>query len=110
MCLSAECPKGIPKLELFQWTGEDLNPSENGDFTRTIPFSLIFGEKKYSKGDECMIVEKVVNCPVCSSQKSYKDGIRYTRSKEIQRYLCRDCGSRFSWGALNPNIGKGIAL
>lgn len=30
-----------------------------------------------------MIVIKVVKCPVCSSQKSYKDGIRYTRSKKF---------------------------
>jgi len=43
-----------------------------------------------------MLEEKVIKCPVCGSQKSYKDGIRYTRSKEIQRYQCRECGHRFS--------------
>jgi transposase-like protein len=43
-----------------------------------------------------MLEEKIVTCPNCGSQRSYKDGIRYTDTKEIQRYLCRECGYRFS--------------
>jgi DNA-directed RNA polymerase subunit M/transcription elongation factor TFIIS len=41
-------------------------------------------------------VEKVVKCPECGSERVYKDGIRYTRSGDVQRYLCRSCYYRFS--------------
>ena len=37
-----------------------------------------------------------ITCHYCEGQKIYKDGIRYTTTKEIQRYLCRVCGYRFS--------------
>jgi transposase-like protein len=43
-----------------------------------------------------MEVQKVVKCPQCSGQRVYKDGIRYTRFGQVQRYLCRDCYYRFS--------------
>ena len=35
-------------------------------------------------------------CPECGSSKIYKDGLRYTNEGQIQRYLCRVCGFRFS--------------
>jgi integrase len=35
-------------------------------------------------------------CPECSSTQNWKDGIRYTKTGQIQRYICRDCGYRFS--------------
>ena len=35
-------------------------------------------------------------CPECGSAKVWKDGKRYTNSVEIQRYICRSCGFRFS--------------
>ncbi len=35
-------------------------------------------------------------CPECNSQRLYKDGIRKNRGEKIQRYICRDCGYRFS--------------
>lgn len=39
----------------------------------------------------------MVSCPQCSSKRVYLDGKRYLRDgSEIQRHLCRDCGSRFS--------------
>jgi len=38
----------------------------------------------------------VVRCPECSSNKLWKDGIRKTNYGGIQRWLCRDCGYRFS--------------
>ena len=38
-----------------------------------------------------------VKCPKCGSERLYKDGLRYSANGEaIQRYLCRDCGYRFS--------------
>jgi len=35
-------------------------------------------------------------CPECTSQRVWKDGTRYTRHGDVQRYLCRNCGYRFS--------------
>jgi transposase-like protein len=36
---------------------------------------------------------KVVTCPECGSQRNCKDGMN---TEKIQRYLCWDCGYRFS--------------
>jgi integrase/DNA-directed RNA polymerase subunit RPC12/RpoP len=42
--------------------------------------------------------ENGLRCPECNSERLYKDGIRYLSSGQtVQRYLCRDCGYRFSW-------------
>ena len=38
----------------------------------------------------------MVVCPECGSSKYYKDGLRPTNEGQIQRFLCRDCGYRFS--------------
>ncbi len=38
----------------------------------------------------------VPTCPLCGSSKTWKDGIRRTNDGDIQRYLCRECGYRFS--------------
>jgi len=38
-----------------------------------------------------------LHCPECGSMRLYKDGFRYTRHGEVQRWLCRNCGFRFSW-------------
>ena len=35
-------------------------------------------------------------CPECGSERNYKDGLRSTNVGELQRWLCRDCGYRFS--------------
>ena len=42
-------------------------------------------------------------CPECGSEKSWKDGIRYTTFGIVQRYFCRECGSRFSESNLNQS-------
>lgn len=36
------------------------------------------------------------NCPECGSQRVWKDGVRETKHGNVQRWLCRDCGLRFS--------------
>ncbi|MGB9779182.1 MAG: transposase, partial [Candidatus Bathyarchaeales archaeon] len=42
------------------------------------------------------------NCPLCGSTKICKDGIRYlTDGSNIQRFLCKICGYRFSETRLN---------
>ncbi len=35
-------------------------------------------------------------CPQCHSEKSWKDGVRKTKNGAVQRYICRECGHRFS--------------
>ncbi|MCD6241393.1 site-specific integrase [Candidatus Bathyarchaeota archaeon] len=35
-------------------------------------------------------------CPECGSRRVWKDGLRYTSVGAIQRYICRECGYRFS--------------
>ena len=46
-------------------------------------------------------------CPECGSAKTWKDGLRYPRGNEgtlVQRYLCRDCGYRFSEPKVKVNV------
>ena len=39
----------------------------------------------------------LVACPECHSERVYRDGLRYNAdSSSVQRWLCRDCGFRFS--------------
>jgi len=42
------------------------------------------------------MTNQVPTCPECGSTKTWKDGIRQTNDGDIQRYLCRECGYRFS--------------
>jgi len=35
-------------------------------------------------------------CPQCHSQRVWKDGLRETARGPVQRWICRDCGYRFS--------------
>jgi integrase len=37
-----------------------------------------------------------LHCPECGSLKLYKDGLRYPDGFEVQRWICRTCGYRFS--------------
>jgi len=37
-----------------------------------------------------------VECPSCRNERIWKDGLRYTRHGDVQRYICRECGYRFS--------------
>jgi len=49
-------------------------------------------------------------CPECRSSRVWKDGIRQTRYGEVQRYVCRSCGYRFSETKvknLNPRLAYG---
>jgi len=48
-------------------------------------------------------------CPKCDSERLYKAGLRYLQdSSPVQRFLCRDCGYRFSESqSLNKQTSKG---
>jgi len=35
-------------------------------------------------------------CPNCHSKRNWRDGLRETSFNSIQRFICRDCGFRFS--------------
>jgi integrase/DNA-directed RNA polymerase subunit RPC12/RpoP len=43
-----------------------------------------------------MIKMESVECPSCKGKRIWKDGLRYNEVGSIQRYVCRDCGFRFS--------------
>jgi len=43
-------------------------------------------------------------CPECRSERVWRDGLRKTETGVIQRYLCRDCGLRFSESATNLKV------
>jgi len=41
--------------------------------------------------------QKELRCPQCSSERLYKDGLRYLNNGlNVQRWLCRNCGYRFT--------------
>lgn len=41
--------------------------------------------------------QKELRCPQCSSERLYKDGLRYLKNGlSVQRWLCRKCGYRFT--------------
>ena len=68
-----------------------MNPHHSGDVTRTIPlflWQLTINSKQsiaatYLAKRHCKEIdkleEKMAICPECGSQRSYKDGMRYTR-------------------------------
>ena len=43
-------------------------------------------------------------CPECQSSKVWKSGYQYVQGESIQRFLCRDCGYRFS--EKGPSLGN----
>ena len=45
-----------------------------------------------------------IRCPECSSHRTWRDGLRHTTRREVQRYLCRRCGYRFSEPKIKLNI------
>ena len=50
-----------------------------------------------------------VKCPECGSNRLYRDGIRYLKdSSTVQRWLCRNCGFRFSDTTSKLNVKVNI--
>jgi len=48
-------------------------------------------QKNYEGGEKASR-----KCPSCHSSRIWKDGLRKIRDGFVQRYVCRDCGCRFS--------------
>ena len=46
-----------------------------------------------------------LQCPECGSKRIWKAGLRTTTYGEVQRYICRDCGFRFS----DPEFSRKIS-
>ena len=40
--------------------------------------------------------ESSSSCPQCKSKRVWRDGSRFQFGEKIQRWICRDCGLRFS--------------
>jgi len=48
------------------------------------------------------VVNQNLKCPECGSNRLYRDGLRYLADgSQVQRWLCRVCGFRFSESSLN---------
>ena len=59
------------------------------------------GEKNRKSADSKPPTQPPIKCPECGSSRIWKNGLRYARSEAggdiaIQRYICRECGGRFS--------------
>jgi len=53
-------------------------------------------EFKYGKLDLLGPLAQPPKCPECNSQRAWKDGVIKTKHGNVQRWLCRSCGHRFS--------------
>ena len=72
------------------------------------------GQKSRKSADAEPPTQPPIKCPECGSSRIWKNGFRYARSETggeiaIQRFICRDCGRRFSedtalgsWMGSNP--------
>jgi len=45
-------------------------------------------------------------CPVCASVKFWRDGLRETPQGKKQRFICRDCGHRFSENSPSQTVPR----
>ncbi len=47
------------------------------------------------------MTKQASTCPSCGSERTWKDGVRHTENGDAQRYICRECGYRFSQTSFN---------
>ena len=53
----------------------------------------------------------MLSCVQCGSKILYKDGLRYLSSgRSVQRWLCRNCGYRFSESIIQVNIPRQLSV
>ena len=52
--------------------------------------------KKNGKLDSSSPPVQPPKCPECTSRRVWRDGLRSTKNGDVQRWLCRNCGYRFS--------------
>jgi DNA-directed RNA polymerase subunit M/transcription elongation factor TFIIS len=50
-------------------------------------------------------LKRIQPCPECGSKRLYKDGKRkISNGEKVQRWLCRDCGYRFSESSVKVDV------
>jgi len=59
------------------------------------------GSKSGKLDNQAQSHQLPIQCPECSSERLWKDGLRYLNDgRVVQRWVCRNCGYRFS----EPNV------
>lgn len=60
--------------------------------------AVIFSLKMKEQVKRNVIIQPLntTNCVYCGSGKIVKDAVRHNKKYDIQRYLCKECGKRFS--------------
>ena len=82
-------------------------PNQNAPFSAhsqkaEYPSEIAFDESQLQKAAATNsptgnTLGNLISCPYCSSKKVWRNAKRYTKSGgEVQRWLCRNCGYRFS--------------
>lgn len=61
-----------------------------------IAVKMSFAMRKQVKANVVIDPVIVTTCMVCGSEKIQKSGLRHNKSGDLQRYVCLDCGKRFS--------------
>ena len=86
-------------------------PSPTSTLPELKPVKHKVGKRKHSCGQQptrgANTTSILSTCPQCNSKRIWKDGLKYGRCKSkepIQRYLCRDCGFRFSKPTANQKV------
>jgi putative transposase len=61
-------------------------------------FAVEFSRKMREQVSENLTIQPLstTNCVFCGSEKIVKNAIRHNKYGDIQRYLCKSCGKRFS--------------
>ena len=61
-------------------------------------YALEFSQKMKEQVRQSVVIQQLstANCVFCSSDNIVKDAIRHNKRGDIQRYLCKSCGKRFS--------------
>jgi len=60
--------------------------------------------KKGKSAEQSGLRQASIRCPQCTSQRVWKDGLRKTSNGEVQRWLCRSCGFRFSESTAHSQV------
>ena len=61
-------------------------------------YALEFSQKMKAEVKASVVIQQLStsNCAYCGSENIVKDAIRHNKQYDIQRYLCKQCGKRFS--------------
>jgi len=86
----ADFHKGVEEMHICQYNSESKKSAESTDLN-------LFPRQNSTNSPP--------SCPSCHSDRIWKDGLRRTRVGDVQRWLCRKCGFRFSESSCNYSEG-----